>query len=157
MSFSSTQTLQFDELLDLIASYAGSGAGRELIFALEPSGNRPQLEAISPKRAKPSHISREVVSPQQSGRGAAVRLRFDQIRDIEASVRLLRVEGASLDGPAILDLFHTLQLAGDYRGMLTGVADRYPRLARRGGPIGRFARISAPLSQSVSARWVSCG
>src|ERR1700727_2460293 len=122
MSFSSTQTLQFEELLDLVASYAGSTAGRELIFALEPMCNRPQLEADLAEAGEAIAYLREVGSSQPSGRGAAVRLRFDQLRDIEAPVRLSRVEGASLDGPAILDLFHTLQLAGDYRGLLTGVA-----------------------------------
>src|SRR5271156_5397580 len=100
MSFGSIQILQFDELLDLIDSYAGSVAGRELVFALKPTGNRPQLVADLAESGEAIAYLREVGSPQQSARGAAVRLRFDHLRDIDAAVRLLRVEGASLDGPA---------------------------------------------------------
>lgn len=142
MSFSSIQILQFDELLDLIASYAGSGAGRELVFALEPSSNRFELQASLAEAGEAIAYLREVSSPQQIGRGAAVRLKFDQMRDIDASVRLMRVEGASLDGPAILDLFHTLHLAGEYRGILLGVSERYPRLARRGGKLADLRELA---------------
>jgi DNA mismatch repair protein MutS2 len=142
MSFSSTQILQFDELLDLIASYAGSVAGRELVFALEPGGNRPQIEANLAEAGEAIAYLRELGSPQQSGRGAAIRLRFDQLRNIDAPVRLLRVEGASLEGSAILDLFHTLHLAGEYRALLTGVSERHPRLARRGAQLADLRELA---------------
>jgi DNA mismatch repair protein MutS2 len=131
MSFSSSEILQFDELLDLVASYAGSAAGRELVFALEPHSERFKLEADLAEAGEAIGYLREISSPQQTGRGAAIRLRFDQLRDISTPVQLLRVEGASLDGPAILDLFHTLHLAGEYRGLLLAVSERFPRLARR--------------------------
>ena len=44
MSFSSTTLLQFDELTELLAGYAGSEAGRELLYALEPHGDRTVLD-----------------------------------------------------------------------------------------------------------------
>ena len=142
MSFSSTQILQFDELLEMLAAYAGSSAGRGLVYALEPGTNRPQLEADLADAGESIEYLRESRSPQQSSRGAAVRLHFDQLRDIEAPIRLLRVEGASLEGSAILDLFHTLQLAGEYRGLLTSVAERYPRLARRGAQLADLRELA---------------
>ncbi|HEX4228668.1 MAG TPA: Smr/MutS family protein [Bryobacteraceae bacterium] len=142
MSFSSIQILQFDELLDLVASYAGSRAGRALVFALEPNTNLPQLEAGLAEAREAISYLREVASPQHSGRGAAIRLRFDQLRDIDTPVRILRVEGASLDGRAILDLFHTLHLAGEYRGILISVADRYPRLGRHGGQLADLRELA---------------
>ena len=44
MSFSSINTLQFPELLDLLAGYAGSVAGRALVYSLEPNSQRLELE-----------------------------------------------------------------------------------------------------------------
>ena len=44
MSFSSLLTLQFPELLDLLARYAGSVAGRALVYGLEPNAERMELE-----------------------------------------------------------------------------------------------------------------
>ncbi|MBV9268919.1 MAG: Smr/MutS family protein [Acidobacteriaceae bacterium] len=131
MSFSSSELLQFGELKELLARYAGSDAGRELVFHLEPHRDRFSLEADLAEAGEAIAYLREASSGQEGGRGVAVRLRFDQLRDVGASVRTLHVEGASLDGREILDVFHTLALAGEYRGILLGVAERYSRLARR--------------------------
>ncbi len=43
MSFSSTDLLQFDELREVLASYSGSEAGREIVRSLEPHS---QLEVL---------------------------------------------------------------------------------------------------------------
>src|SRR5438067_11624437 len=131
MGFSSTGLLQFDELKDLLSEYAGSRAGGALIVALEPHRDRSALEADLAEAGEAIGYLREVSNVQQAGRGAAIRLRFDQLRDVHAAVRTLRVEGASLDGREILDLFHTLAIAGEYRAILLSVSDRFPRLARR--------------------------
>ena len=131
MSFSSIGLLQFEELKDLLAGYAGSLAGRTLVHDLAPRRDRLALEADLADAGEAIGYLREVSGAQETARGAAVRLRFDQLRDLEAPVRMLRVEGASLDGPRILDLFHTLAIAGEYRGLLLAVAPRYPLLGRR--------------------------
>ena len=44
MPFSSASLLQFDELKELLAKYAGSVAGRALVFALTPHNDRFALE-----------------------------------------------------------------------------------------------------------------
>lgn len=131
MSFSSTALLQFDELKELLAKYAGSVAGRELVYELEQHSDRPGLESSLAEAGEAIAYLREVSGIQTAGRGAAIRLRFDHLRDIEALVSTLRVEGASLSGREILDLFHNLALAGEYRGILLSVSQRYPRLAQR--------------------------
>jgi DNA mismatch repair protein MutS2 len=131
MPFSSTGLLQFDELKELLARYAGCAAGRELVAALEPRRERAVLEADLAEAGEAIAYAREVSGAQTAGSGAAIRLRFDQLHDIEAPVRILKVEGASLDGHEILDLFQTLALAGEYRAILLSVAARYPRLAHR--------------------------
>src|ERR1035441_9887054 len=131
MNFSSTGLLKFEELKELLAHYAGSVAGRTLVYELEPHGDRAALEADLADAGEAIAYLREVSGGQETSRGAAVRLRFDQLRDIDNSLRTLQVEGAGLSGREIMDLFHTLAVAGEHRGILLGVSDRYPRLARR--------------------------
>ncbi len=101
--------------------------------------------SLLPKPEKRSAYLREVSGAQTAAVGAAIRLRFDQVRDIGNAVRILKVEGASLDGREILDLFHTLAIAGEYRGILLSVADRYPRYGPACQEFGRSARSFPPL------------
>ena len=131
MPFSSAGLLQFDELKDLVARYAGSDAGRELVLALDQHQDRSALERGLADAGEAIAYLREVSGAQDGSHGAAIRLRFDQVRDLGPAIRVLQVQGASLDGREILDLFHTLAIAGEYRGVLLGVSERYPRLAQR--------------------------
>ncbi|MGI8958572.1 MAG: endonuclease MutS2 [Bryobacteraceae bacterium] len=142
MPFSSTSLLQFDELKELLAKYAGSASGRALVFALTPHNNRFALDSDLAEAGEAIGYLREVAGAQESARGAAIRLRFDQLRDVDVAVRTLRVEGASLEGREIVDLLHTLSLAGEYRGLLGAVATRYPRLAHRAGNLADLRAIA---------------
>ncbi|MGI9073772.1 MAG: endonuclease MutS2 [Bryobacteraceae bacterium] len=142
MPFSSASLLQFDELKELLAKYAGSVAGRALVFALTPHNDRFALEADLAEAGEAIGYLRGVSGAQETARGAAIRLRFDQVRDVDVAVRTLRVEGAALEGREILDLFHTLSLAGEYRGLLAAVATRYPRLAHRSGNLADLRAIA---------------
>jgi DNA mismatch repair protein MutS2 len=162
--FSSIDLLQFPELKELLAQYTGSSAGRELVFALEPYNDRPVLEATLAEAAEAMAYLREVSGAQTAAAGAAIRLRFDQVRDVGSAVRILKVEGASLDGRDILDLFHTLAMAGEYRGILLSVADRYPRLARRARNLAdlrdlshRYERAFLPDGSLADAASVALG
>ena len=131
MPFQSTSLLQFDELKALIATYAGSEPGKERVLACEPHEDRPTAESELAETGESLSYLQDAAAPQRAGHGAAVRLHFDQLRSIESALRLLRVEGTRLEGPEILDVFHTLALAGEYRALLLAAADQYPRLARR--------------------------
>ncbi len=151
MSFSSSGLLQFDELKELLATYAGSVSGRALVYELEPHRDRVALENGLAEAGEAISYGRENSGAEAVGPGSLVRLRFDQLRDIEAPVRTLLIEGASLEGREILDLFHTLALAGDYRAVLLSVSARYPLLAKRGNTLAdlrdvarRYARTFHP-------------
>lgn len=130
MSFSSIDLLQFGELQELVARYAGSAAGRDLVAALEPHSDRADLEAALADCGEAIAYLREVQGGDAKA-GAVLRLRFDQLRDVEGAVRVLQVEGTSLEGREILDLFHNFALAGEFRGALLNVVAKFPRLARR--------------------------
>jgi len=130
MPFSSSALLQFDELKQLLATFAGSVSGRALVSALEPHRDRLALESGLAEAGEAIAYLREAAGALPA-QGAATRLRFDQLRDVDSAVRTLVIEGASLDGREILDLFHTLSLAGEYRAILLSLTARFPRLAHR--------------------------
>jgi DNA mismatch repair protein MutS2 len=160
MSFSSLLTLQFPELLDLLARYAGSVAGRALVYGLEPNAERMELE----NALKEAGEAIEYLRDTGDAKGSLLRLRFDQLRDVELPVKTLMVEGASLDGRQILDLFHTLALAGEYRGVLTALSARFPMLAVRAHRLAdlrdvakRYARAFLPDGSLADEASVALG
>ncbi len=145
MAFHSTGVLQFAELLELVSTYAGSDAGREMVLALEPHSERTQLEADLAEAGEAIEFQQAALASPDGG--TVTRLRFDQVRDVSNSVRVLQVGGARLDGTEILDLFHTLSVAGEYRGVLLSAQERFPRLARRGSQLADL--------RSLARRWGS--
>jgi DNA mismatch repair protein MutS2 len=149
MSFRSSELLQFDELKRLVASYAGSAAGKERVLALDTGLNRRVVEAALLESGEGIRYLQDAASPQKAGHGAAVRLRFDQVRDLEAALPRLRVEGARLEGPEILDLFHTLAIAGEYRSLLLAVADRFPRLAARARSLADLRMLARKYQRAL--------
>jgi DNA mismatch repair protein MutS2 len=149
MSFRSSELLQFDELKRLVASYAGSAAGKERVLALDTGLNRPVVEAALLESGEGIRYLQDAASPQKAGHGAAVRLRFDQVRDLETALPRLRVEGARLEGPEILDLFHTLAIAGEYRSLLLAVADRFPRLAARARSLADLRMLARKYQRAL--------
>ncbi len=151
MPFSSTELLQFDELVDLLAKYAGSAAGRELVYGLEPHRDLAALESGLAEAGEAISYLREMSGAQQASSTSLIRLRFDQLPPIDTAVRVLKVEGASLEGRQIQDLFATLAVAGEYRGILQKVASRFPLLAARSSKLAdlrdlarRYERVFLP-------------
>jgi DNA mismatch repair protein MutS2 len=160
MSFSSTEILQFNELIELVARHAGSDAGRELVSNLAPHTDLALLKADLAEAGEAIAYLRELSGAQPATSGAAIRLHFDQFPPIDEQVRLLRVAGASLEGRQIQDLFVTLSVAGECRAILQKLASRYPLLASRSSKLAdlrdlarRYASAFLPdgsLSDSAS-------
>jgi DNA mismatch repair protein MutS2 len=164
MPFSSTELLQFSELKELVARYAGSGAGRDLVAQLQPHGDRAALESALADSGEAIAYLRELQGSNDTKAGSLLRLRFDQLRDVEGPVRILQVEGASLAGREILDLFHNFSLAGEFRGALLNLTARFPRLARRAHQLAdlrdlakRYARAFHPDGSVSSEASVALG
>ena len=161
MSFSSVELLQFGELAGLVAGYAGSAPGKEMVLALEPHSDVAVLESDLADAGEAIEYQREASGGQAGSSGGPVRLRFDRLPPIEDAVRLLKVEGVSLDGRQIQDLLATLGIAGEYRGVLKKAAGRFPRLAGRSSRLAdlrelaeRYERVFEPdgsLADTASA------
>ncbi len=142
---SATTVLQFDELKTLLARFAGSAAGRALILGLSPQSHRAALESAL------TEVAEAIAYLRDTEKHEAVPLRFDRVRDTESQIRALQIEGVSLQGREILDLFHTLDVAGEYRAALLAAAARHPRLAQRARSLAdlrdvarRYARVFLP-------------
>lgn len=132
MAFSSSDLLQFPEVRHLISNFAGSDAGRSLVMGIQPHSDLTLLQSDLAEADEAMRYLGELGGAQVSGRGIAVRLRFDQLHDIGPALQVLPVDGARLDGREILDLFRTLEIAGECKAILTGVAARFPLLANVG-------------------------
>jgi len=164
MPFSSTELLQFSDLKELMARYAGSSAGRELVAQLEPDSNRSAIESALADSGEAIAYLRELHGSNDAKSGSLLRLRFDQLRNVEGPVRILQVEGASLAGREILDLLHNFSLAGEFRGALLNLTARFPRLARRAHNLAdlrdlakRYARAFHPDGSLASEASVALG
>ena len=87
--------------------------------------------------------------PQPAGRGAAIRIDFSGLPDVEVPVHKLRIEGASLEPKEIFDLFSLLDRAADAKSLLTAAVERFPRLGRRAHGIGDFRGLLRDLAGKI--------
>ena len=127
----SADLLEFEALKHLLGRYIHSSLGDAELEGLEPSNDRVSLETTLADVAEALDYLRNAMQPQVAARGAALRIRFDAIPEIEKAVSILRIEGAGLEAKQIFDLTSFLEQAGEIRSILNAVAERYPRLHRK--------------------------
>ena len=135
MQVFSADLLEFDSLRHLLSRFIHSPLGIAELEKLEPTTDRGTLESVLADVAEAIEYLRNAYQAQTAARGAAIRLRFDSIPDIEKAVTLLRIEGAGLEARQIFDLTSLLEQAGEIRSILNTVADRYPRLGAKAGQV----------------------
>jgi DNA mismatch repair protein MutS2 len=144
----SAQLLEFDALKALLARYLSSPAGHALLAQVHPSHDRDALQAALAETAEALAYHDICSKPQPASRGAAVRLRFDNLADLTQQAGKLAIEGAVLEGKEILDLTALLDRASDVRSILAAAAPRFPLLAARASSIAEFR----PLLQDLSGK-----
>lgn len=149
MQVSSAETLEFGTLKELIGRYLSTALGRRELAKVEPMSDRRVIETVLAETGEAVEYLRTATQPQGTGRGAAIRVRFDGPPDIEFSVSKLRIEGAGLDGKEIFDLIGLLDRAGDARSVITAVGERYPRLSARAERIADFRPVLREVSGKV--------
>lgn len=127
----SADLLEFEALRQLVGRYVHSPLGASELEKLEPHADRAALESTLADVAESLEYLRNAMQPQTAARGAAIRIRFDSMPDIEKAVTLLRIEGAGLEARQIFDLTSLLEQAGEIRSILNTVTQRYPRLGQK--------------------------
>jgi DNA mismatch repair protein MutS2 len=131
----SVDLLEFESLRQLVGRFVRSQLGRHELEELAPHSDREILESALADAAEAVTYMRATEESQPATRGAAIRLRFDSIPDIRATLPMLRIEGAGLEAVQILDLTRLLEQAGEIRAILNMASARYPRLGARAAHI----------------------
>ena len=131
----SVDLLEFESLRQLVGRFVRSQLGRHELEELAPHSDREILESALADAAEAVAYLRATEELQPATRGAAIRLRFDSIPDIRATLPMLRIEGAGLEAVQILDLTRLLEQAGEIRAVLNVASARYPRLGARAASI----------------------
>src|SRR5580704_11170750 len=131
----SNPVLEFETLRALLARYVRSSLGRAELAKIAPSADRAAIEdALEDTRESVAYV-RTSSQPQQASRGAAIRVRFDDIAELGPTLAQLRIEGATLDGTEIYELSRLLDLAADARSVLLSASEKFPRLASHAAQI----------------------
>ena len=145
----SAEVLEFESLRQLLGRYIGSAPGKRELEKVRPHSDRARLEADLAETGEAILYLQIATNPQATGRGAAIRVEFGGIPDIEPSVQKLRIEGAGLEPKEIFDLFTLLDIAADAKSHLAAVSERFPLLGRRASAIGDFRALLRELDGKI--------
>jgi DNA mismatch repair protein MutS2 len=145
----SAEVLEFEALRQLVGRFISSPLGRRELEKVAPHSERERLIADLADAGEAIEYLRAASRPQATGRGAAIRLDFSGLPDLDAAVHKLRIEGAGLEPKEIYDLFTLLDRAADAKSLLTAAAERFPRLGRRAQTIGEFRSLLRDLEGKI--------
>jgi DNA mismatch repair protein MutS2 len=145
----SAAVLEYEALRALLGRYISSPLGAAELAHLAPHTDQARITADLAEAGEAVEYLRSAGRPHPAGRGAALRIDFAGIPDLTEAIHKLRIEGASLEGKEIFDLFMVLDRAADAKSILNAVAERFPLLARRAQSIGDFRALLQDLSGKV--------
>jgi DNA mismatch repair protein MutS2 len=146
---SSAEVLEFEALRQLVGRYIGSPLGRRELDKVQPHTDRERLTADLAEAGEAIGYLRLAARPQTAARGAAIRIDFGGMPDVEAAVHKLRIEGASLDPKEISDVLALLDRAADAKSLLSAAAERFPLLGGRAQAIGDFRTLLRDLDGKI--------
>jgi DNA mismatch repair protein MutS2 len=145
----SAGVLEFEPLRQVLGRYISTAPGRRKLEELEPHDDRERLVEELAEAGEAIEYLRLASRPQPARGGAAIRVDFSGLPDVEPAVHKLHIEGASLEPREISDLFALLDRAADAKSQLTATAERFPRLGRRAQTIGEFRALLHDLDGKV--------
>jgi len=145
----SAEVLEFEPLRQLLARYVASPLGRRELEKVQPHTDRARLEEDLAEAGEATQYLRAAARPQPAARGAAIRIDFGGLPDVEEAVHKLRIEGASLEPREISGVLTLLDRGADAKSLLTAAAERFPRLGRRAQTIGDFRSLLEDLEGKI--------
>ncbi len=141
--------LEFEDLRSLLARYLRGALGRAELARLRPCSDAALIQSALDDTAEAMEYLRAAGHPQPAARGAAIRIRFDDLPDPAPAIARLRIEGATLDAPEILNLSRLLDLAGEARSVLLAARGRFPRLGRLASAIADLREVARELRGKI--------
>ena len=145
----SAEVLEFEPLRQLLGRYVASPLGRRELAKVQPHADRARLTEDLAEADEAIRYLQLATRPQPAARGAAIRIEFGGVPDVEQAVQKLRIEGAGLEPKEIFDVFSLLDIAADAKSNLTAAAERFPRLGRRAQTIGDFRQLLRELDGKI--------
>jgi len=145
----SAEVLEFEPLRQLLGRFVSSPLGRRELAKVQPHSGGARLMEDLAEAGEAIEYLRLASRPQPAARGAAIRVDFSGLPDVEAAVHKLRIEGAGLEPKEIFDLFALLDRAADAKSVLAAAAERFPRLGRRAAAIGDFRGLLQELDGKI--------
>lgn len=145
----SAGVLEFEGLCELIGRHISTDMARRELAKLKPRDDRESLENDLAEAGEAMQYLRAASRPQAAGRGAAIRLDFSGLPDIEPAVNKLHIEGASLEPREIFGVFALLDRAADAKSLLLAASPRFPRLGERALTIGDFRALLRELDGKI--------
>jgi DNA mismatch repair protein MutS2 len=141
--------LEFEQLRALLGRYLRSPIGRAELERLEPVSDRNAVNEALADTSEAVDYLRAASSPQASGRGSAVRLRFDFDGDPGMLAVRLRIEGITLDAIEIYQLARLLDVAAEVRSAILNSAARFPRLAHHVAQVPDLRELADDLRGKI--------
>jgi DNA mismatch repair protein MutS2 len=149
VTFSAESILEFESLRALLGRYLRSMLGRAELTRISPSSDRAAIQAALDDTAEAIEYLRASSQPQPASRGAAIRVRFDDVADPGPAVAHLRIEGVTLEAQEIAELGRLLDLAGEARSILLGAREKFPRLGRIASAISDLRDLANDLRGKI--------
>src|SRR5881397_1850681 len=109
----SAAVLEFESLRRLLGRYIASPLGRRELEKVAPHADRERLTEDLAVAGEGIGYLRLAARPQPAAHGAAIRVDFGGLPDVEPAVHKLRIEGASLEPKEIFEVFALLDRAAD--------------------------------------------
>ena len=145
----SAEVLEFEALRQLLGRYVASPLGRRELEKVSPHADRERIVADLAEAGEAILYLQAATRPQPAARGAAIRVDFGGIPDVEPAVHKLHIEGAGLEPKEIFELFTLLDIAADAKSHLTAAAERFPLLGHRAQSIGDFRTLLRELDGKI--------
>lgn len=145
----SAEVLEYEPLRHLVGRFISSPLGKRELEKIQPHADRDRLNEDLAETGEAMEYLRIAGRPQPAARGAAIRIDFGGLPDLEATVHKLRIEGATLEPKEIFDVLLLLDRAADAKSVLTAAAERFLRLGRRAQTIGDFRALLKDLEGKI--------
>src|SRR5258706_14069121 len=141
--------LEFEALRALVGRFVRSALGRAELAEVAPQSDRAVITGTLADTAEAIEYLRAASQPQTASRGAAIRVRFDDVADPGTSVARLRIEGATLEAQEIYEMGRPLDLAAEARSILMAARERFPRLAVHASAIADLRELVGDLPGKI--------
>jgi DNA mismatch repair protein MutS2 len=145
VKFSSSDTLEFEQIRALVKRYMATSSGDAELAKIQPSDDREAVERVLAETGEGMEYLRA------ASRNETIRVNLNGVPNVTVAVQKLHIEGAALEPREIFDLIAFLDRAADARSFLTAAADRFPLLSARATGIGDFRALLKEVDGRIQA------